>query len=57
MIINKLTGIKKTKEELKSDFNKETENLKKNDSEMKNSTNVLKNALEGINSKLEDAEE
>lgn len=41
--------------ELKADLKKEIESLKKNESEMKNSTGEIKHTLVGMNSRLEDA--
>ena len=44
-------------EELSEILNKGIRNIKKNQSEMKNIINEIKNTLEGIISRLEDAEE
>ena len=44
-------------EDLHETLNKETENIKENQSEMKNSLNESKNIQDGINSTLEEAEE
>ena len=44
-------------EDLNEIFNKEIKNIKKHQSEMNNSITEVKNTLEGINSRLEGAEE
>ena len=48
MVIKILTGLEKGMEDLRETPNKETDNIKKNQSEMKNSTEI-KNTLGGIN--------
>ena len=51
----KVIVIKKEKSRgLIETLNKETENIRKNQSEMKNSITESKNILEGINSRLEE---
>ena len=52
-----VTGIEKTVEDLNEAFNKEIQNMQKNNSEMKNSITELYYKLDGINSRLEEAEE
>lgn len=56
MMVKILTGLEKRIEELIETFNKEIENSKKNQSEMKTIITKIKNTLEAIN-RLEDAEE
>lgn len=55
MVIMMLTELGKRTDNLKEDFNKGTENIKMNQSELKNTTGN-ENTIEAI-SKLEDAEE
>ena len=43
-------------EDLSKTFNKEIENIKKNQSEMKNSITKIQNTLEQIDSRLQEAE-
>ena len=45
MVIKILTGLEKRVEDLNEIFNKETENIKKNQAEMKNSKSEIKNTL------------
>lgn len=49
MVIKMLTGLARRME----DFNKEIGNIKKNQSDRKNTINKMKNILQGINSSLE----
>ena len=44
-------------DELSENFSKEIENTKKNQSELKNTIAEMKTTLQGINSRLEDAEQ
>lgn len=55
MVMKILTRLERQVEDLGETFNKEQENIK-NQSEMKNSGAEGKNTLEGITSRLEDAE-
>ena len=52
-----LTELWKRIAEYSESFNKELENSKKNQSELKNTTTEKKNTLKGINSTLGDTEE
>ena len=56
VVIKILTGLEKRVEDLSETLNKEIENIKTNQSEMKISINEIKNTLERIN-RLEEAEE
>lgn len=51
MVIKIPTGLEKTIAELKVDFSKEVESLKKNQLEMKNSIDEIKNTLERMNTR------
>ena len=44
-------------EKLQEVFNKELENVKNNQIELKNMVNEMKNTLEGINTRINEAEE
>lgn len=55
-VILMLTRLERRMDELKEDFNKEAENLKKTQSEI-NTINEIKNAQQRMNGRLEDAEE
>ena len=55
-VIKILTGLEKRMEDLSETLNKETENIKKNQSEMKNSITKIKSTLGRIN-RLDEAEE
>ena len=44
-------------DEYSEKFNKELENIKKNQMELKNTITEIKNTLEGLNSRLYDTEE
>ena len=55
MIIKILTGLEKSERPVWS-LNKEKESIKKNQLEMKNSINEIKNDQDGVNSRLEEAE-
>ena len=55
MVIMIPTGLEKVVEHLSETFNKEIENIKKNQSEMKNSIAEIKNTQERITSRLEKA--
>ena len=57
MVIKMFTEPGERIEEHSGNFNKELENIKKNQLEQKNVLTEMKNTLEGINSRLEDAEE
>ena len=57
MVIKMLTVLEKTVGELCENFRQKTENVKKNQSELKNLTAKMKNTLEEINSRWEDAQE
>jgi len=57
MVVKILTGHEKEWRISVRSPNKEIENLKKNQSEMKNSITKNKNTGEGINSRLEETEE
>ena len=56
MDIKILTGLEKRVEDLNKTLNKEIKNTEKNQLEMKNSITEIKNTLDGINSRLEEAE-
>ena len=49
-ITGMLTEFGRRKEELRKNFNKDLENIRKNKSELKNTRTEIKNILEGINS-------
>ena len=51
-----LTDLGKRIDVYREHFNKELENIKKTQSEMKNSIAEIKNTLEGMNSRLSDTE-
>ena len=52
MVINLLTkSIRRRMEENSENFNKEIENIKKNQSDQNNTITEIKNTLEGINSR------
>lgn len=55
VVVKTLTGLQRRVDELIENLNKETENIKKN-SELENTTE-MKNTLQGIIRRLEDAEE
>lgn len=55
IIMKMLTGLEKIMKEISETFNKETKNIKKNESELKNTITEIKNILERTN-RLEDAE-
>lgn len=57
MIVMMLTGLEVRVEEFSETFNKEIEDIKKNQSMLKNTIMEIKCMLEGINSKLKDLEE
>lgn len=57
MIVKTLTGLKKGMRELSETFNKEIENIEKNQSGLKNTVTEVKNTLERITNRLEDVEE
>lgn len=57
ILIRILNRLKNTIEELREHFNTEIENVKKNQSEMKNTIAEMENILEGINNRLVNTEE
>ena len=57
MIVKIFTRLERRMEELSEAFNKEIENIKKNQSELRNTITEIKNTPGGINSWLEDAKE
>ena len=57
MIIKKLKKLCRRKEEHSEKFNKELENIKKGQIDLKNAIIEIKVTLEGINSRLDDTEE
>ena len=57
MILNVLASLGKRVEKLCETFNKDIENIKKNQLELNNTITKMKNTLEGINSRLVDAEQ
>ena len=54
MVIKMLTELRRRMNEHNENFNKETENIRKNQTEI---INELKNTLEGFNSRLDEVEE
>ena len=52
-----LTELERRLDEHSDNFNKELENIKKNQSELRNKIIEMKSALEGINSRVGDTEE
>ena len=56
-VIRMLTDIGIRMDELSQNFNKELENVKKNQSEMRNTILEVKNSLKGLNSRVDDPEE
>ena len=56
-IIKILTGLEKRVENLRETLNKEIDHTKKNQSDMNNSITEITNTLDGINNRLEKAEE
>ena len=58
IIVSKiLTGLEKRLEDLSEVFHEEIGNIKRNQSDMKNSITEIKNTLGGINGRLEEEEE
>ena len=57
MIIRMLTDLGTRMDELSENINKELENIKRNQSEMKNTILETKNLLEGLNSRVDHTEE
>ena len=55
VIIKMLTKLRRRMD--KQNFNKELENTKENQTELKNTVTGIKNALQRINSRLDDREE
>ena len=56
IVIRMLTDLGRRIGEHSKNFNKELENTKKNQSELKNTIREMKNSLEGINSRVSDTE-
>ena len=56
LVIKMLTELERRIDVHNEKFNKELENIKKTQSEMKNSIAEIKNTLEGMNSRLSDTE-
>ena len=52
-----LTKLGRRMDEPKENFNDEIESIKKNQLQLKNTITEIKNTVEGIHSRLEDAEE
>ena len=57
MVIKILTGLGKRVKDLSETLNRDGKQKKKNQSEMNNSITEIKNTLDGINSRLKEAEE
>ena len=57
MIIKKLKKLWRRKEKHSEKFNKELENIKKNQTELKSAITEIKNTPESINSRLHDTKE
>ena len=57
MIIRILTGLEKRMEDISETLSTEIKELKKNQSEMKNTTNEIGNRFDAMNSRLEEAEQ
>ena len=57
MIVKMIQNLGNTMEKIQEMFNKELEELKRNQAMMKNTINEIKNTLDGINSRITEAEE
>ena len=57
MIVKMIPNLGNRTDKIKETFNKDIEELKRNQAMMKNTINEIKNTLEGINSKITEAEE
>ena len=57
MVIKMLTELGRRTEQHAKNFNKDLEDIRKNQSELKNTVIEMKNMLEGINNRLDDTEE
>ena len=57
MVIKALIGLEKRVGDISETFNKEIENIKRDQSETKNSITEIKHTLHRINNKLEEAEQ
>ena len=57
MIVKMIQNLVNRMEKIKETFNKDLEELKSKETVMKNTINEIKNSLEGINSRITEAEE
>ena len=57
MVITMLTELRRRMDELSVNFNKELENVRKNESELKDTITEIKNTLEGTSSRSDDTEQ
>ena len=57
MIVKMIQNLGNTMEKIQETFNKDLEGLKSKQTMMNNTINEIKNALEGINSRITEAEE
>ena len=57
MIIKMIQNLGNTTDKIQETFNKDLEELKRKQAMMNNTINEIKNALEGINSRITEAEE
>ena len=57
MIVKMIQNLGNTMEKIQETFNKELEELKSKQRVMNNTVNYIKNSLEGINSRITEAEE
>ena len=57
MIVNMIQNLGNTMEKIQETFNRDLEELKSKHTMMNNTINEIKNSLEGINSRITEAEE
>ena len=57
MVVKMIQNLGNTMEKIKETFNKDLEKLKSKEAMMNNTINEIKNSLEGINSRITEAEE
>ena len=57
MIVRMIQNLGNRIDEMQETFNKDVEELKRNEAMMKNTKNEIKNTLDGINSRITEAEE
>ena len=57
MIVKMIQDLGNRMEKIQETFNKDVEELKRNEATMKNTINEIKNTLDGINSRITEAEE